>query len=294
MKPRTQYRLAYLALAPSALLMLVVIFYPILTTFALSLCKVARTGRIQGYAGLTNFGTFLHDPLFWRVMKQTGIWTVSCVAITIVISLYVAALLNEKIPLRGLARGIVLLPWATSLTISSVIWRWILNREHGMLNQVLLALHVIHEPIGWLARPEASFPAIIGIGVWVSIPFTAIVLLAGMQSIPDDLHEAALIDGAGAWQRFRSVTLPLLKPVLLVVTLLNVIYVFNSFPIIWTLTRGDPANRTDTLITYLYKVAFDYQDYGPASAMAVLTFVVLLVFSVLYTKLYYRGGVMAE
>jgi multiple sugar transport system permease protein len=294
MRPRTQYGLAYLCLAPSALLMLAVIFYPIIATFALSVCRVARTGAIEGYAGLANFARFLGDPLFWRVMKQTGVWTVSCVAITIVISLYVAALLNEKIPLRGLARGIVLLPWATSLTISSVVWRWILNREHGMLNQVLLSLHVIDEPIGWLARPETSFPAIIGIGVWVSIPFTSIVLLAGMQSIPDDLYEAALIDGAGAWQRFRSVTLPLLRPVLLVVTLLNVIYVFNSFPIIWTLTRGDPANRTDTLVTYLYKVAFDFQDYGPASGMAVLTFVVLLTFSVLYTKRYYRQGVLQE
>jgi len=294
MRASRRYSLAYLCLGPSALLMLAVIFYPILTTFVLSVCKVARTGRIEGWAGFSNFAVFLGDPLFWQVMKQTGVWTVSCVAVTIVVSLYVAALLNEKIPLRGLARGIVLLPWATSLTISSVIWRWILNREHGMLNQVLLALHIINEPVGWLARPETSFPAIIGVGIWVSIPFTTIVLLAGMQSISDDLYEAALIDGAGAWQRFRCVTLPLLRPVLLVVTLLNVIYVFNSFPIIWTLTRGDPANRTDTLVTYLYKVAFDYLDYGPASAMAVVTFVVLLVFSVLYTKLYYREGVMAE
>ncbi|MCC6446600.1 MAG: sugar ABC transporter permease [Armatimonadetes bacterium] len=286
--------LAIWCLLPAGLLIGGVIFYPILTTFLTALSQVSRAGDREGWVGLAHFASLFRDPVFWQVLRQTLIWTASCVGITIACSLLIAVLLDADLPGRSLWRAVVLLPWAASLTISSVIWRWIFDGQFGMLNALLTGLHLAREGPVWLARPETSFPAIIGVGIWVSIPFTSIVLLAGLQSIPAQVYEAGLIDGAGAWTRFRLLTLPLLRPVLMVVTLLNIIYVFNSFPIIWTLTEGEPIHRTDTIITYLYKLAFKFQDYGPASALAILTFTLLLLFSALYIRLVYRQGLFEE
>jgi len=286
--------LAFICLLPAALLVGGVIFYPILNAFLMALSQVSRAGDREGFIGLAHFLHLFQDPLFWQVLGQTLVWTGSCVSITVLISLGMAVLLDADLPGKPVWRAIVLLPWAASLTISSVIWRWIFDGQFGMLNHLLTSLHLLRKGPIWLARPETSFPAIIGVGIWVSIPFTSIVILAGLQSIPAQIYEAGLIDGAGGWARFRLITIPLLKPVLLVVTLLNIIYVFNSFPIIWTLTEGEPAHRTDTIITYLYKMAFKFQDYGPASALAILTFILLLAFSVLYIRLVYREGLFEE
>ncbi|MCD6360845.1 MAG: sugar ABC transporter permease, partial [Armatimonadetes bacterium] len=159
------------------------------------------------------------------------------------------------------------------------------------INGLLRAWGISDTPPAWLARPDLAFISVIAVGIWVSIPFTSTVLLAGLQSIPDDLYEAALIDGAGVWQRFRHVTLPLLKPVLTVAVVLNVIYVFNSFPIIWVLTEGDPANQTHIIITYLYKIAIREREFGQGYAMALLTFAFLMGFAVIYTWLFGREEV---
>jgi multiple sugar transport system permease protein len=275
----------YLLVAPALLLMTALIFYPICIALFNSLFAVDAIGNRRDYVGLDNFRDLLAEPTFRAILWQTVRWTAGCVGFTLLLSLPLALLLNGSFPGRRAARAIVLLPWAASLTISSLAWRYIFAGEYGMLNHLLEGAHLVRAGPEWLARPETAWTAILLVGVWVSIPFTTVVLLAGLQSIPAELYEAAWLDGAGPGPAFRAVTLPLLRPVLQVATVLNVIYVFNSFPIIWTLTKGDPVNSTHILTTYLYRQAFDIGDFRVAYVCAAITFLILLAFTVLYVRL---------
>ena len=289
--------LAYLALTPSALLAVGVIFYPILRTFYAAFCHVDRKGNPQAFGTLDNFRALLSSDVFRsQVVPHTVFWTVIVVGVTIVVSLFVAIALNERLPGRRLMRALVMLPWATSLVISAAVWKWTLHPTQGPLNRLLegWGLMPYGQAPAWLARPGMAMAAVIAVGIWVSIPFTSVVLLAGLQSIEDSVYEAGLLDGATGWRRLRYLTLPLLRPVLLVVVLLNVIYVCNSFPIIWTLTEGGPANQTHIIVTYLYQMAISQREYGQGYAMAVLTFVALLAFSLIYIRLQAQQGLQSE
>ncbi|MBU0610067.1 MAG: sugar ABC transporter permease [Armatimonadetes bacterium] len=289
--------LAYLALAPSAILSAGVIFYPILRTFWAAFCQVDRKGNPQAFGTLDNFRALLGSEVFCnQVVPHTLLWTGAVVGVTIAISLFVALALNERLPGRRLMRALVMLPWATSLVISAAVWRWTLHPTQGPLNRLLedWGLMPYGQAPAWLARPGMALAAVIAVGIWVSIPFTSVVLLAGLQSIEDSVYEAGLLDGATGWRRLRYLTLPLLRPVLLVVVLLNVIYVVNSFPIIWTLTEGGPANQTHIIVTYLYQTAISQREYGQGYAMAVLTFIALLAFSIIYLRLQAREGLAGE
>lgn len=290
--PRRREALAAAAfLAPSAILLGGVVFYPILQTFYASVCAVDRKGNPGAFGTLQNFRDLVHSDVFMReIVPQTLVWTAVVVGATMLISIFVALALNEHLPGRRLLRAIVLLPWATSLVITAAIFTWMLHPTQGPINGLLRGWGVASPP-AWLAQPDLAFGALMAIGVWVSIPFTAMVLLAGLQAIPDDLYEAALIDGASAWRRFRHITLPLLRPVLLVAVVLNVIYVFNSFPIIWVMTEGGPANQTHIIVTWMYKIAIREREFGQGYAMAVITFVFLLIFSVVYSWLFGREEV---
>jgi len=291
-KRRRDGLLAAALLAPGALLLTGVVFYPIIRTFYASVCEVDRKGIPGAFGTLRNFRDLVHSEVFMRdIIPQTVIWTVAVVGATLVISMFVALALNERLPGRRLWRAIVLLPWATSLVITAAIYKWLLHPTQGPINGLLRAWGLMDAPPAWLARPELAFVSVIVVGVWVSIPFTSMVLLAGLQAIPDELYEAALIDGANAWHRFRMVTLPLLRPVLLVAVVLNVIYVFNSFPIIWVLTEGGPANQTHIIVTYLYRTAIWEREYGQGYAMAMITFLLLLAFAIVYTLLFGREEV---
>ncbi len=296
MKPKHNTLLAYLCLAPAAALVGAIIIYPIVRTLYASFCEVDKLGNPGRFGTLSNYRWLADDKVFTEsVVPQTLIWTFSVVIVTILVSIITALILHEKLPGRRLMRAIVMLPWATSLVISAAIWRWILHPSQGPLNGILLNLGLINlgaEP-AWLAYPKTALAMVVLVGIWVSIPFTTVVVLAGLQSITEDLYEAALIDGAGWWQRLRKITLPLLRPVLLVAVLLNTIYVFNSFPIIWTLTQGGPANATHIIVTYLYRTAIWQRHYGPGYAMAVLTFLFLLAFSLIYTRVYAKQGLEA-
>jgi multiple sugar transport system permease protein len=275
----------YLLVAPALLLMAVLIFFPIATALFNSLFSVDTIGNRRGFVGLENFRALFGEPTFRAILFQTLRWTAGCVGFTLLFSLPLALLLNGNFPGRRAARAILLLPWAASLTISSLVWRYIFAGGYGMLNHLLESAHLVREGPEWLARPETAWPAILLVGVWASIPFTTVVLLAGLQSIPGELYEAAWLDGAGFGAALRGVTLPMLRPVLNVATVLNVIYVFNSFPIIWTLTKGDPVNSTHILTTYLYRQAFDIGDFRVAYVCAAVTFLILLAFSLLYLRL---------
>ncbi|HMR30699.1 MAG TPA: sugar ABC transporter permease [Geminicoccaceae bacterium] len=281
--------LPYLMILPSILLALWIIGYPIWDVTRTSLHVVNRFGQLRDFAGLANFEALLADPVFQGAFWRTIVWTVGVVGGTILLSIPIALILNDDFAGKGLARVIVMLPWAVSLTMTAIVWRWTLNGQYGMLNATLFELGLLTRPVEWLASAEVAFPVEIAIGVLVSIPFTVTVLLGGLSSVPGDIYEAAAIDGATAWQRFRSLTLPLLRPFINIAIVLNIIYVFNSFPIIWVLTQGDPANSTDILVTYLYKLAFRYGKIDQAAAMSLVMFAALLLFTVAYAWLVMRG-----
>jgi multiple sugar transport system permease protein len=276
-------------IAPSLLLALFIIGYPVVDLIRTATHEVNRFGQLRDFIGLGHFAELFADPVFWGSLWRTLIWTAGVVLGTIAISVPVALILNEDFAGRGLARVIIMLPWAISLTMTAIVWRWTLNGQAGMLNATLFQLGVIDRPIEWLATADTAFPMEIAIGILVSIPFTTTVFLGGLYSVPEDIYEAARIDGATGWQRFRHLTLPLLRPFINIAVVLNIIYVFNSFPIIWVLTQGGPANQTDILVTYLYKLAFRFGRLGEASAVSLVMFAALLAFTVLYALMLMRG-----
>jgi multiple sugar transport system permease protein len=272
----------YLYLVPATILMGFGIFIPIINVFINSLYKCNAVGKRLEFVGFQNFLVLFQNPLFLQVMKQTLIWTVSMVVIATIIALIAALVLNRRFPGRTIARIIIFLPWGISFVFTSILWKLIYDQFYGHVNGFLTFILQRQINTPWLGGAQTAFPALIWVGIFLTIPFTTIMILSGLQSIPQELLEAANIDGAGPFQGFSYVVFPLLKPVLVVATVINVIYIFNSFPIIWILTMGGPANLTDTITTYIYKLAFSYLDMGSAAALSVVGCVVLMSFSFLF------------
>ena len=289
MANRIQKSVPMLMILPSLLLAVLIIGYPILDLAWTSSQEVSRFGKLVGFIGWGNFTEVFGDPLFWESLTRTGIWTLAVVAGTLLISMPVAMILNDDFYGRGVARVIVMLPWAISLTMTAVVWRWALNGRSGLLNATLMQAGIIDQPIEWLATAGTAFVVEILVGILVSIPFTTTILLGGLSSMPQDAYEAAVVDGATGWHQFRYITLPLMKPFINIAIVLNVIYVFNSLPIIWVMTEGGPANGTDILVTYLYKLAFRFGQLGKAAAISLIMFGVLLIFTILYVALISRN-----
>ncbi|TPI30208.1 sugar ABC transporter permease [Mesorhizobium sp. B3-1-6] len=280
--------LPYLLTLPSLLLAAVVIFWPVWDLLQISTHDVNRFGQLREFSGFANFAELFADPDFVAALWRTGLWTVLVVGGALLLSVPVAMILNMDFYGRGLARVIIMLPWAVSLTMTAVVWRWALSGESGMLNSALMKLGLISQNIQWLASAETAFPMQVLIGILVTVPFTTTIFLGGLSSIPDDLYEAAALEGATPFQQFREITFPLLKPFINIAIVLNTIYVFNSFPIIWVMTQGGPANSTDILVTHLYKLAFRIGKLGEASAVSLVMFAILLVFTMIYVRLAMR------
>lgn len=272
----------YLWLLPSILLMLIFVVFPVAIAFKLSFSEISRAGVVGGFIGLNNFREAVSSDAFATVMGNTGIWVVAVVGLSTLLGFVVALVLNEQFIGRKVARSIVVLPWATTLVIQASVWNYIIKYEFGNLNNVLLNLGIIKDAINWRASYQIEFAWECGVGIFVTIPFVTFCVLAGLQSIDATYYEAATVDGAGFWKKLWHVTVPLVKPSLTVSTMLNIIYVFNSFPIIYTITRGAPANKTDTMITYLYMLAFVEQKKGPATALSVIGFVILCAIAAVY------------
>ena len=272
----------YLWILPSVILMAIFIVIPIGSVFRMALSEVNKAGIIKGFAGFANFNKVLSSDKFALVLKNTVIWTVCVVVISTILGFVLALLLNNEFKGRKIARAIVVFPWATTLVIQASVWKFIISTDYGALNTLLKTLGIINQNINWTPTPEAYFAWEIACGIFVTIPFVCFTALSGLQSIDSSYYEAATVDGAGYWQQLFKITVPLVKPSLTVATVLNIIYVFNSFPIIWTITKGDPASKTDTLVTYLYKLAFLNSKQGEAAAVSVIGFMILLVCASVY------------
>ena len=272
----------YAWIAPSIILMTIFIIIPIFTVFRMAFSEVSKTGKIRGFAGFNNFIDVMNNPEFSKVLSNTVVWTILVVVLSTVLGFILALLLNNKFKGRKIARAIVVFPWATTLVIQASAWKFIINKDYGALNALLKTIGLINTNIDWTPTPEAFFAWEIACGIFVTIPFVCFTVLSGLQSIDDSYYEAATVDGAGYFQKLFNITLPLVKNSLTVATVLNIIYVFNSFPIVRTMTKGDPAYQTDTLVTYLYKLAFYNAKQGEAAAVSVIGFTILLICASVY------------
>jgi ABC-type sugar transport system permease subunit len=270
---------------PCLALIAVVVLRPIYVLFSTSRRDLSGSGRDRGPAGWDNFRELFSDrydlvPIFVR----TAAWVVVVVAITLLISLPLAQFLDKPFPGRRFVRYSLIVPWAASVLMTSLVFKWILNPFYGTFNRLLRDMNLIDEPINWLGETGTAFWAMIFVAIFVSVPFTTYVVLAGLQTVPQEFYEAAAIDGATPWQAWRQVTLPQLRPALLVATLVNIINVFNSFPIIWSMTQGGPGFRTSTTTVFMYKLAVENERIDVSAAMAVVNLVLVFIVVLLYLR----------
>jgi len=269
-------------LLPSLVLIVGVVLYPALQMVQTSFSRITMSGLNRGFIGLANFADLFQEPSLGSVFLRTLEWVALTVAITTLISLVLAQLLNERFPGQRLLRFSIIVPWAASIVITTLTWKWMLNYYYGAVNELLLRLSLVSAPIDWVGGVDTSFASTVFVAVFLSVPFTAYVLLAGLQAIPGELYEAARVDGAGAWRTYVSIVFPLLRPALVVATVLNVIYVFNSFPVIWLMTQGGPGTSTDITATFMYKLAFQNRRIGESAGLSVLNLIVIMIVTLGY------------
>lgn len=280
----------YLLIAPAAMFLVGVVGYPIIETFRLSLYESPADSSIETYVGLQHYVDILTSDIFTQLLWQTGRWVIIGVAGKTLLGLLIAIHLKGDIKGRKFFRTAFLIPWGIPYAISAVVFRWIQHPQYGYLNALLLELGLIEQGIGILGNPEIAWLGVIVADIWIGTPFMAIIFLAGLQSIPQELYEAAAIDGAERWEQFRYVTLPQLKSVLLIATLLATIWTFVSFDTIWTMTGGGPINSTSTLVIWIYQVGLKNGNLGRGAAFSVIGFFFLLAFAIVYLRVYTRGG----
>ncbi|MCC6169172.1 MAG: sugar ABC transporter permease [Caldilineaceae bacterium] len=281
----SEYRLAYLLLAPSTLAFLIFLVFPIINMIVSAFSQVDTLGRIVKLGGVQNFVELAKDPRMPMIIWQTAVFAFGSVFLTLVIAYPLAMILNTSFPGQTAAKALILVPWAMPFAISAITWRWIFHGQMGSLNYLLSKLGLIQEYIVWLNEPKLALGAIIFVEVWSSVPFMTITFLAAMQAIPPHIYDAAKMDGANIWHEFIDMTLPQTKMVIMIVTMLSIIWAFRGFTVVWVLTRGNPLYRTDIAVTYLFKIAFENLRFGAGFALAVSLFVVLVIFSILYTRL---------
>ena len=271
-----------LYLLPTVLFILVFLAYPVFEVIRGAFIHNVpiRPWEPKEFVGLGNFAELLGSRAFYEALRTTVAWTALAVAGKMLVGMTAALLLQREFIGRRIYLTLMMIPWVTPIVVAAVVWRWVLNSQYGQLNGLLDILGLPVVP--WLGQSGTAFVATAVVDMWVGIPFVAMVLMAGLQSIPDELYEAATVDGAGTIQTFRLVTLPLLRPVMFVVLLLTSVWTFNSFEVIFPMTRGGPAGATTTLVIETYRKAFGSFEFGQASALATLIFLILLLVSIFY------------
>ena len=272
-------------IGPALILILLVVIWPVIELIRTSFTDISLAGSLLDFNGLTNYRDLIANVDLYPVAKRTLLWVFGIVFFTVLLSLPLAQLINQNFPGRKYVRWAMIFPWAASVVMTSMIWTWILDAYSGELNLTLTQLGLISEPVDWINNPGSSFYFLMWVAVFVSVPFTSFVLLAGLQSIPSDIIEAASVDGATAWQIYRRIKFPLLRNSLLIATIINLINVFNSFPIIWVMTRGGPGYDTDTTTTFAYKLAFIESNMGQSTALGVFNFMIIMVIVGFYLRI---------
>ncbi|MET9541072.1 sugar ABC transporter permease [Streptomyces sp. NPDC006553] len=269
-------------IAPAVVLILLVVIWPVQEMVRTSFLRISTSGFVRGSAGFDKYGKLFDEPDLAAVLGWTVVWTVAVVALTMVISLGLAQLFNQQFPGRRITRWALIAPWAASVLMTSIGFKWMLDRTAGVLNTAFTDLGLIDGPQDWLGDPATARPWMILIAVFVSLPFTTYTLLAGLQTVPGEVYEASKVDGTNRWQTYWLITLPLLRPALLVGLVINLINVFNSFPVIWGTTQGGPGSTTATSTVFAYQLM--NTDIGESAAMSVVNFALVVVMVLAFLK----------
>lgn len=276
----------YILILPACLLMGLIMIYPLGKVFYLSFQHYNPTKPFtNGFAGLDNFITIFTKKEFYNALGVSAKFVACEVILQLIFGMIVALILNQKFKGRGFFRALTFIPWALSGVLTAVLWSIMFNQHFGVLNDLLSKLGIIKEPIAWLANTKFVLGSVIVAELWRGIPFFAISLLAAMQGLPDDIYEAARVDGSTKFQTFRFITLPMLKNTIVLTTLLRTIWEFNSVDLIYSLTGGGPVGKTTTLSMLIANQAIKTSNYGYGSALSVVSFAILAVIAVIYMKL---------
>jgi ABC-type sugar transport system permease subunit len=283
---RSQWLLAACLLLPSILVVFGVVLYPLAQTVFTSLHDVnSALPAPSPWVGLENYGTILSSAEFWESLGRTLYFTFFATALELALGVGLGLLLSAKFRGRAVVRALVIIPWAVPTVVSGALWRWIDNGQYGPLNSLLMQTHLISSYQQWLGSPWSALNMVIVADVWKYTPFVALFVMAGLGTIPGELREASRVDGASALRHFWSITFPLLTPVILVTAVLRTIDGFRLFDIVYVMTRGGPANGTETLAIYTYSRAFSDQSFGLGSSIAVIITLITLVITVMYMRL---------
>lgn len=275
----------YSFMLPATLFLLVFIAYPIAFNFRISFQDLKAINLLQGdapWVGWQNYRAIFNNPLFLQAVRQTLVFTLFSVVFQLGLGLALAVFYNRPFPGSRAMRGLYLIAWTIPVVVVGIVFRWLFDGQVGVVNWLLKTLGLIEQNIYWLADLNFALSAVIVINIWLGIPFNMALLLAGLQGIPEELYEAAEIDGASGWAKFKNVTLPLLRPALVATLLLGLIYTFKVFDVIWVTTQGGPFNATHVISTLAFQQIFGQFLFGTGAAMLNTLFVVLFVVSLLY------------
>jgi trehalose/maltose transport system permease protein len=278
---RRRTRAAWLLLLPMLAALAIVALWPLARTVWFSLTDATLFDlSAAAYVGLDNFASVLADPDWWQGLVNTLFFTVVSVTLEVGLGFAIALTLNVQFPARGALRAAVLIPWAIPTVVSAKMWAWMLQDVYGVVNALLLEIGVISAPVAWTASPHLAMAALVAVDVWKTTPFVALLLLAGLQMLPADLFEAAMVDGASALTRFLRITLPLMKPALAVAVIFRVLDAMRIFDLVYVLTGNN--RQTMTMAVYARQQLIDFQDFGKGSAAATLLFLVIALMTVIY------------
>lgn len=279
---RLRRRVGYAFIAPVFLFLCVVVVFPLTHAFWTSLQRTR--GLNSTFVGLQNYHKVLTDDAFWHSLSMSAQFTVACVTLHMVFGLALALLLNELRVARTALRIAFLLPWMVAPAVGATIWLWLLEPQFGVVNYLLQATGLVSGAVAWLGQPGPAFASVVAVDVWRGVPFVLLLMLAGLQTIPQEQYEAAALDGANAWQRFRFVTLPNLRYLLVVTSTLDIINTVRHYDIIGVMTAGGPAGATEVLPVLLYNTAFRGNRFGEAAAIGVLLLLIVLAFSIFHIR----------
>jgi multiple sugar transport system permease protein len=266
---------------PALIVLFMLIAYPVFYTGLLSV-----TNDQGQFTGLQNFSDVLRPRVTTQALWNTLWWVVGSIVFQVLLGVAAAILLNQNFAGRALVRSIALIPWLIPGIVAATTWAWMFHTEFGIINYMLTSTGALDESVGWLTRSNTAMPAMIAINVWKLFPFVAIMVLAGLQSIPQELYEAARMDGANYWEEVRHVMLPQIRPVISAVTLLLVIWALNAITIIYAITKGGPANRTVITPIQIFRLAFENVEFNQAAALSVMFFGVVMVIVLAYIKVF--------
>lgn len=274
----------YLFLLPAMLFLLFFMIFPIVYNLELSFKNVSLSNLTgaQKFVGWSNYVTVLKDPMFTLSVKNSIIFTGLSIVFQFAVGLALALFFNRKFPGRNIMRAMVLIAWMLPIVVVGSLFQWLFAGEHGLINYILQSVGLLEEPRAWLSNTSTALYAVIIANIWIGIPFNMVILLGGLQSIPDQLYEAARIDGANGFRRFFHITLPLLKPTIMILLMLGIIYTFKTFDIIIIMTNGGPNNSTSLLPFYAYQLAFDKFQLSLGAVVSTIMFLILLVIAMFY------------